>query len=94
MQIFENRRAYTGKTFDIFDAVQTGGLAVRVELEENVKSCATFSFYEMDFVILQPGDEADCDGGKAIVVETENGVQWEYERNRAFDSGSLPRTSK
>lgn len=94
MQILENRLAYTRKTFDIFDAIRTGGLAVRIVLEEGVKSCATFSFYEMDFVVLQPGDEVDCDGGKAVVVETKNGVQWEYRKSCTLESGSPPKFSK
>jgi len=58
-----------------------GGLAVSFVSDSNVKTCAIFKFGELEFETLEPNYEVECEGGIAVVVNTENGNRWAYKEN-------------
>ena len=83
MRIYEDRIVSGNTTYEIFDSVLTGGLAVSFLSKDNVRTCAIFNFHELGFTLDKTCSKVACVNGVAKVTRTATGAQWE--RSDSFD---------
>jgi len=49
--------------------------------DSDVKTCAVFKFGDMEFEVVKANQEVECEGGIAVVIESDGGSRWTYKED-------------